>query len=574
MSDDVDAVRSRIDIVELVRRQVPLKQAGKNWKGLCPFHEDRNPSFHVNPTLGVYRCWACGEKGDIFTWVMKTQRVEFPEALRILAQEAGVELKRQNAEAPQERKKRASAMEDALAFFRTEFERSELAKGYVASRDLDDETVTAWELGYAPEIGEALAIHLQRQGHALTECRDLYLVHEDATGAYYDVFRGRLMFPIRDERGALVAFGGRIIGAGQPKYVNSGDTPLFRKSRLLYGMHRAKDAIARDDQAVLVEGYLDVIACHRGGVETAVASLGTSLTPDQAKLIRRWTANAVILYDADDAGYKAADRAIEVLQAEGIHVRIAAMPPGDDPDTLLAKGGAVALREVIDTAVAPLDYRLRRIEETIDSSSREFWTEVIDLLAAAPSQVDVERHMLRLARQVPGVPDLDAAVRSLRMDIRQRRLSRARSETPSQQATAPTHLERARQLDPAESAIFGGLLLESTRREALDAVGDLDLFVTELGRRVAAEVSAIGRGVLEVPCAVWLGRIEDADVREAIIAAEYPGNSNEANRRFFHDSLTKLRKHHAARNVSQMKTQEPKDEVLVEILARLRDLKS
>ena len=254
MAGEIEEIRARINIVDLVSQRVQLKKTGKNYQGLCPFHDDKRPSFTVNPVVGRYRCWSCGETGDIFNWVMKTQNVPFAEALQLLAAQAGVELT--NRPNPQERSERAlhlEIMEEALKFFREQLSKSSTAQDYLTRRGIDESTIAEWELGYAPDVGEALAVHLRKKAYALSVCRSLFLVEEDASGGYYDKFRGRLMFPIRDERGDLVAFGGRVLGDGVPKYINSSDTPVYRKSRVLYGLNRALGHISRmkPRQAVL-----------------------------------------------------------------------------------------------------------------------------------------------------------------------------------------------------------------------------------------------------------------------------------------------------------------------------------
>ncbi|MCH8980224.1 MAG: DNA primase, partial [Armatimonadetes bacterium] len=277
MADERELVRSRIDILDLVGQRVRLKRSGKNWTGLCPFHEDRNPSFSVSPDIGRYKCWSCDASGDVFTWVMETQGVEFREALEILAKQAGVELTRGSRQDHTRRRRMTDAMAVALDFFRDQLQVSQRAREYCKGRGLDDDTLARWDIGYAPDLGEALAAELKKKGCKLSECRELFLVDGNEQIGYGDRFRGRVIFPIRDDQGNLIAFGGRIIGDGRPKYINSSDTPLFSKSRTLYGMHRARDTVRKLRRAVVVEGYLDVIACHRAGVTNAVATLGTSL---------------------------------------------------------------------------------------------------------------------------------------------------------------------------------------------------------------------------------------------------------------------------------------------------------
>lgn len=385
MADDLDELRSRIRLVDLVGQSVSLKRTGKNWTGLCPFHDDKRPSFTVSDETGRYRCWSCGEKGDIFTWVMKTQHIEFGDALRFLAQSIGYDLKGAKSEDKGLRERMHQANRIALEFFRNEFERSPVAKQYCEHRGLDRQVIEEWELGYAPEVDGALGTLLKKAGIKLSEAKDLFLVDQDPSGGYFDKFRGRLMFPIRSETGQLVAFGGRILGEGHPKYINSSDTMLFRKSRTLYGLNRAKDHLVKDAPAVLCEGYLDVIACHRAGVQTAVASLGTSLTEDHAKLLKRWTSHVTILYDADAAGEKASERAAHILNSAGLTVQVAIMPKGEDPDTLLAKSGPAGVQSIVEAPLSTALYEASRLAEKIGLDKPEAWIELASLMNREPA---------------------------------------------------------------------------------------------------------------------------------------------------------------------------------------------
>lgn len=440
MADEFDRVkddiRRRTDIVDLVGQLVSLRRNGRNWTGLCPFHDDKNPSFVVSTEYGHYRCWSCGAKGDVFTWVMETQKLTFGEALKALAKEAGVELPKSRAK-PEASDSWDAAMSSALSFFRDQLKKTPLAANYVAGRGIPEAAAAKWELGYAPDVGEALAMHLQKAGFTLAECRKLFLVDQDAGGGYFDKFRGRLMFPIRDERSRLVAFGGRIIGDGQPKYINSGDTPLFSKSRVLYGLDRAKEAVSKAKVATVVEGYLDVIACHEAGVETAVATLGTSLTDQHAKLLKRWCDKVVLLYDGDEAGQKAADRGAEILEAEGLTVHIALMPPGDDPDTLLRREGPQAVQKAAAHGVTPLEFRLAATAKKFDPTGTEYWTEIVEVFAKERSEMEAQRHLHRIAAEYPGIKDKVAARQALGRTISKRKRELSAKTVPKRRPPSP-----------------------------------------------------------------------------------------------------------------------------------------
>lgn len=524
MGDEREEIRRRLNIVDLVAQRVTLQgpKQGK-WKGLCPFHDDKNPSFEVNPSIGRYHCWACGEKGDIFTWVMKTRNVEFREALEILAREAGVELEAYKGPTRSERLALEDAMEHAKRFFELELKRSEGAKEYCESRGLDDGTLAAWEVGYAPDVGDALAGSLRKEKFELRRCKELFLVEEDSAGGYYDKFRGRLMFPIRDEHGKLVAFGGRVLGDGHPKYINSSDTPLYRKSNVLYGMHRAKQAIAKEQRAVLVEGYLDVIACHRAGLEIAVASLGTALAAEQAKLLARWCRQIVVLYDADEAGKKAADRAADLLQEVGLEVRIALMPPGEDPDTLLRTQGAAAVVAAAQAGLKPLAHRIGQLVARADPHEEAFWTEAFEILSEWRSPLELDEMVVRLAPLYPHTKDPTINQKSIRSGVLEARRRRSREtgrRKPAQAAAtaAVAVVSPARSLASAEKAVLHALLDERLRERAWEVVLAGDLFFTQAGDACAAALrNSFVSGAPKGEPAVWLAQVEPESAAETLV---------------------------------------------------------
>jgi DNA primase len=569
LAEVTDEIRARVDIVELVGQRVALKRAGKDWKGLCPFHDDKNPSFQVSPTLGRYRCWSCGESGDAFTWVMKTQNVEFVEALKILAAHTGVELPKDSRRVePSKRAAQDSAMIEALDFFKSQLARNSEAKEYCERRGLDDSIRQMWELGYAPSEGSALATQLRKKGHALAECRSLFLVDQDSSGGYFDRFRGRLMFPIRDERGDLVAFGGRILGDGHPKYVNSGDTPLFHKSRVLYGMYRAKDVIAKERKAVLVEGYLDVIACHQAGVVNAVASLGTALTEDHAKILKRWCDGVVVLYDSDAAGQKAAERAIEVLEPAGLKVRIVLLPSGEDPDTLLRRDGPGALKRAVEGLLTPTEYRLELLKKRVGVAQEDFWTEAVRVIAGSPTDREMELLIMRLAPLHPQLKDQIAAQSSLRSDVLALRKSR------SKQAWLPRANGAARKsallVTPAERVLFHGFLGQEHRARAFALFGETDLFETKQG----AELGAAIREAFKTPPtgqpAEWLHQLEGS-AAQLLIDLDLE-QADPISKEFLDETANALRRKLEKRKLNQMKGQIVDDEGRMNYLERLRKL--
>jgi DNA primase len=547
LSGEIDEIRSRIDIVDLVGSRVALKKTGKSYQGLCPFHDDKRPSFTVNPQLQTYKCWSCQEGGDIFSWVMKTQNLEFREALELLATQAGVELSRRAAKGPSKSEKALNLeiMESALEFFRAELVKSSVASDYLAKRGIGASVTAEWELGYAPDVGEALAVHLKKKGYSLSLCRTLFLVEEDSSGGYFDKFRGRLMFPIRDERGSLVAFGGRVLGDALPKYINSSDTPLYRKGKVLYGMHRAADALTKVKPrvGVLCEGYLDVIACHRAGVRGAVASLGTALSEDHAKLLSRWCDELVILYDADSAGKKATGRALEVLKPTELPVKVALMPTGDDPDTLLRTKGPAAVAQAVAGAVSGLDFRVRMVEESVSPESDQFWTALANVLTEADTPMQFEGHVSRLVSMYSTIPDIAEAVRTFRTHVQDLWSEKHPKHRGMVRRVDPNMIIRlsAKDLNPAESTLIAALLTQGLRSIAHEALSIEDLMATPSGKAFSRDyVEAFGGEAPTGEPAQWVMRLNETG-QALLDQCSADQRFGQLNDRFVKDAIEKLK---------------------------------
>ncbi len=573
MADELDEIRSRIRLVELVSLSVSLKRSGRNWSGLCPFHSERRPSFTVNDATGYYKCWSCGESGDMFTWVMKTQNVAFPEAVEILARQAGVTLRKRKPEDASLKLTWQGAMSEALAFFRAELAKSTTAKTYCENRGLSQAILDQWEIGYAPDVGEALAVHLSKKNYSLVECQKLYLVDQDSSGGFFDRFRGRLIFPIRDERGELVAFGGRVLGDGHPKYINSSDTPLYRKSRVLYAMNVAKKAIADGASPVMCEGYLDVIACHAAGVVSAVASLGTALSEDHAKMLMRWakSGDTVILYDADEAGERAAARGAEILEAEGLKVRVALMPDGQDPDTLLKSAGPGAVKLAAEGGLSPTEFKIRQIELKFKPADETFWKLAVESLAESRSELEIARHVQYLAPKYPHLRDPIEAAKALRRMINQQRRTKAGRPEPT--SRAPVEGKPKLGLKSAEATLFRAFLNEDFREQALAAIRESDLFVTGRAAELAAAISAAFGEPPKGAAAGWLHLIEPEDLRQFLVDIEM-AKEDQMNVPFVDETIALLRHKRRERSVQDLKNTPDGDEKLKLIQERLRDLKT
>lgn len=358
--DKIEEVRNRADIVEVVGAQVRLKRAGRNFVGLCPFHNEKTPSFSVNAERGFFHCFGCGAGGTVFNFVMRTEGLSFPEAVESLARRYGVTLPASGGEAGAGKSERESALQAnrvAAEFFAHVLWKTPegaAARGYLARRGVADETAQTFMLGYAPDRQANLAGALQRRG-LFKAAAGLGLVRQDGGGAR-DMFRARLMFPIRDTQGRVIAFGGRVLDQRLPKYINSPESPLYSKARNVYGVYEARAAISKADRGIVVEGYLDAIAVWQAGFKETVATLGTALTVEQLRLLGRHTRNVLACFDGDGAGRKASLRALEVFLAAGMLGRGVFIPAGFDPDTFVKERGAAAFGELIDSAELLVDY--------------------------------------------------------------------------------------------------------------------------------------------------------------------------------------------------------------------------
>src|SRR5947209_10648324 len=364
-----ERVKQQADLVRVVGEYVRLKKTGKDFSGLCPFHQEKPPSFTVSPIKQIFYCFGCGKGGDIFNFVMEMERCEFPDALRVVAEKCGISLPKPRATSPAERTQssvRATLVEmhrDAQAFFVKQLQETaegKLARAYLEDRGLDKGTIDGFGIGYAPSCGDALLRHLKGK-YAEKLLAESGLVSR-GEGRMFDRFRRRITFPIANESGKIVAFGCRALGDDQPKYLNSPETPIYSKSNLLYHLDHAKDAMRRSDFSVLVEGHMDAIAVARAGVSNVVASCGTSLAEPQIKLLGRFTKRIIVNYDPDTAGQAATDRSISILLEQDFEVRVLALPGKADPDKFIREQGADAYIKLIKEAPPYVDYLIRSEE--------------------------------------------------------------------------------------------------------------------------------------------------------------------------------------------------------------------
>ncbi len=355
----LDELRGRLSLASIVGRQVRLIKRGREYVGLCPFHNEKSPSFNVVEDKGFFHCFGCGAHGDVIGFAMQAGNLSFPEAIETLAAEAGLEVPKPTPEDRERHERQAglqSAMEAACAWFEAQLwaHQGRNALNYLEGRGLDRATIKRFRLGYAPEDRGGLKRALLKDFPEPLLLEGGLLRRPEGGGETYDYFRNRAIFPIGDRGGKIIAFGGRVMGEGQPKYLNSPETPLFQKGRTLYGWAAARAGAARSSSAIVTEGYMDVIALHRAGFDTAVAPLGTALTETQIEELWRLAPEPVICFDGDAAGIRAAARALDralPLLKPGLSLRFAALPAGEDPDTLILRRGKVAMQSVLDRAL-------------------------------------------------------------------------------------------------------------------------------------------------------------------------------------------------------------------------------
>ncbi|HMB35565.1 MAG TPA: DNA primase, partial [Methylomirabilota bacterium] len=477
----LDEIRSRADIVEIVGQFVNLKRAGEHWKGLCPFHSEKTPSFTVNPKRGIFHCFGCGVGGDAFGFLMRQDRLAFPEAVRTLAQRTGVELPIQRTpevEGKLEGLRRVMSL--ATQFYTDALWGRDGAKArtYIEGRGVDLEVARRFGLGYAPEGWNALLTQMAKEGVTEAElvAAGLALPRQNAPG-FYDRFRGRLLFPIRDLQGRVVAFGGRALGAEEPKYLNSPETALYVKGQMLYALDVARESMRQKNRAVVVEGYLDCLMAHQHGFTETVAALGTAFTAAQFGLLRRYADEVVSVFDADAAGQKATSRLEEMLtdvmdlrnlgwavsrtgsfeKADYFPIKVALLPEGHDPDSLLRAEGAPAFQSRLDAARSVLDFVLERTLGEEDLGTARGRSTAHARVALLLSKVANAEEATALARQ--GARRLGVDATQLWIEAQQLQGARARKGRLDRPADTAATSGASTQAWPAPSLLERDLVL-------------------------------------------------------------------------------------------------------------------
>ena len=446
----IDDLKNQINIVDVVGRVVALKRAGANHKGVCPFHNEKTPSFVVSEQKQIFTCFGCGATGNAIGFTMKYYNLDFSEAVDKLAGEYGITIQKRSGGGEDREKYYEINKEAARFFYRAFTEQKNAGYTYMKNRGLDDTILKKFGIGYADEKWDSLYTYFKEKGVDEKILLELGLISE-SKGKYYDKFRNRVMFPIINTSGKVIGFGGRAIGDDNPKYLNSPENRVFQKKNNLYGLNTTKQDIGKDGYAILVEGYMDAISLYQGGVRNVAASLGTALTENQTRLLKRYTKNVVLSYDADAAGQNAAMRGIEILNKDGCKVRVLHVTDGKDPDEFIKKNGREAFLKLIEGALPYIDYKLNYIRQGMNLNSDEG---KIDYIKAAAgilrelSPVEADVYIKKISKE------LRIAEGAIKMEI----LGNTQGSNVRNSQPAPQKVHRAEEVQEEMSSLEANIL--------------------------------------------------------------------------------------------------------------------
>jgi DNA primase len=517
-----EKVKQEADIVRVVGEYVRLKKTGKDFSGLCPFHQEKTPSFTVSPVKQIFYCFGCGKGGDVYNFVMDMEKCEFPEAVKVVAEKCGIAVPRQQERSPEERKEnqqRTVLVEmhrEAQTFFVKQLEgtlEGKAARAYLEDRGLDKDATARFGIGYAPSGGDALLRHLKNKYNEKLLVESGLVSRDQSAGRLFDRFRRRITFPISNESGKIVAFGARALGDDMPKYLNSPETPIYSKSNVLYHMDRAKEGIRRQDFAILVEGYMDAIAVARAGISNVVASCGTSLAESQIKLLGRFTRRVIVNYDPDAAGQTATERSLSLLLEQDFEVRVLALPPvGNkkaDPDLFIREMGTEAYLKLMREAPPYVDYliaRARQMDLTTGEGKQRALNFLLPYIQKIPNGILRSEWATRIAQQLridePLLRSaLGKAAKERRSEIKtspeligrvakpvERRLIRMLAEAEGFRLELAKQLQNARLYHGLETEkIFAALVIASLSGKPLQAT-EVGAVLEDRDRRLLFEI--------------------------------------------------------------------------------------
>ena len=555
----VDEVRLQNDIVEVISQYVPLKQKGSSYFGLCPFHNEKTASFSVNSEKQFYYCFGCGAAGNVFSFLMEMENCDFPEAMKRLAERAHITLpepeKNAQAIAAEQLKKRLFEMHTlAGRFFYEALQEEEgaEARAYLQKRQMDPRMARKFGIGYSPDSYDALFRHLQEKGFKVSEILKTGLVLENKDGkGYHDRFRGRLMFPIFDVQGRVVGFGGRILAKGEPKYLNSPETILFSKSRNLYGLNFAKQT--RKRELILVEGYMDMLSIYQAGFHNVVASLGTAFNQEHARTLKRFADDVILLYDSDEAGVKAALRAIPMLKGVGLTTRVVNLRPYKDPDEFIQHEGCEAFEKRLEEAENSVLYEIRMKERDFDladpQGKSDFLHEAVRRLVAIEDEIERNSYLEAVAGKY-GI-----AVEVLRKQVGQMALSGAgRTERVKPRNTAANKKEKEGGVEKAQKLMLTWMTSYPALIGKLEKYITPEDFTTPLYRQIA-EMIVLQYHEGGVNPAKLLNQFVDSEEQKEVAGlfnARIPLETEEEKRRALHDVICNMKENSIAYQSAHM----------------------
>jgi DNA primase len=563
--EKIAEIRHRASIVEVISDYVPLKKAGRNHMGLCPFHAEKSPSFTVSEEKGIYHCFGCHAGGTVFHFLMQYDHLTFPESVERVAKRYGITIeagaRSGNAQETGEREKLYRVNEQAAANYQKILfghPEGRHALEYLKARGVDEATARKYMLGYAPQTGSGLLSLAKKENFSVNDALRLGLVGQRGPQQFYEKFFARVMFPIVNPAGKVVGFGGRVMNQGMPKYLNSSETPLFHKGATLYGLYQAKEGIRQADRVVVVEGYLDAIALAQYGVAYSVATLGTALTVDHVRALSRYTKNIIALFDGDEAGLKAAARSFEIFIEAGVFGRAAFLPKGEDPDTFVRANGKAALEAVLERAVPLADYYFSWLEQrhgkTLEGKS-QIASEIsrvlakvtnafeVDLLVGrAVDMLGIREESLRRPAAVRGVraasakPPAAPAEPGNRDDIAERSLVSLMLRLPAVLASVAREHETRQWFSAKWRTLVDGIITEWQERKNLDVSELMHQLSPEQAQEIAAlvlegdKLSDAECGKMANDCLLYLRRKYlkslERNLRVAIRTAEEQKDEN------------------------------------------------
>ncbi|MDY4737621.1 DNA primase [Terrisporobacter sp.] len=487
MRDLIDEVKNRCDIVSVISQYINLKSSGSNYSGLCPFHNEKTGSFHVNQKKQIYKCFGCGEGGDVINFVMKIENLDFIDAIKLLAQKNGIEFKTNLSEADKAKMESIKLMQDihlqAARFYFANLTKSKNAGyDYLKRRGLSDKTIKKFGLGYSIYSWNSLMDYLLSIGY---EKKDLVksglVTHKEDDNKYYDRFRNRVMFPIFDYRGNVIGFGGRVLDDSLPKYLNSPDSLIFNKRFNLYGLNYAKKSI-KNDTLILVEGYMDLISLYEHGIENVVATLGTALTNEQGKLIKRYASTAIISYDSDEAGIKATLRAIDILRGQNINVKILNLKDCKDPDDFIKKYKKEGFLQALEDSVSHIIFQINILKRKFDFSKDEnlikFAKEVASIIKSLSSPVEKDYYIKYVSKE------FNISLDALKEEVFGKRFNNSKKSYKNFVKTEQKTIEKIKNIENGEKFVeetFIRLLMENKelRLIALLKISEEDFLIND-----------------------------------------------------------------------------------------------